>query len=142
MLTSRKPRKPLKRSGDMLLLADIYCMYNRARGSQLVSPDDLREACGLMERLRLGMRLIAMSESKILVVQSDDLREDKIQERIAAELKSRAYVDAQYLASEWNMSLPVAREHLLVQYNPARRVMLRCPATCPSAPCSHCVLCS
>jgi hypothetical protein len=32
---------PLARAGGMLPLPDVYCLLNRARGTELVSPDDL-----------------------------------------------------------------------------------------------------
>lgn len=36
---------PLARAGGVLLLSDVYCLFNRARGTELVSPDDLMQAC-------------------------------------------------------------------------------------------------
>lgn len=32
---------PLARCGGMISLPDVYCLFNRARGTELVSPDDL-----------------------------------------------------------------------------------------------------
>ncbi len=32
---------PLSRCGGLLSLPDVYCLFNRARGTELVSPDDL-----------------------------------------------------------------------------------------------------
>jgi EAP30/Vps36 family len=34
-------RVPLERAGGMMTLPDVYCLFNRARGTELVSPDDL-----------------------------------------------------------------------------------------------------
>lgn len=31
--------------GGVVGLVDLYCMYNRARGTDLISPDDLKIAC-------------------------------------------------------------------------------------------------
>ena len=31
--------------GGVVGLVDLYCMYNRARGTDLISPDDLEIAC-------------------------------------------------------------------------------------------------
>jgi ESCRT-II complex subunit VPS36 len=36
---------PLARAGGVMLLPDVYCLFNRARGTELVSPDDLLQAC-------------------------------------------------------------------------------------------------
>ena len=44
----------IQRLGGAVSLTDLYCLYNRARGTELVSPDDLLEAVKLMESLRLG----------------------------------------------------------------------------------------
>jgi hypothetical protein len=41
----------------MMTLTDVYCLYNRARGTSLISPDDLLEACGLFVRLGVGMHV-------------------------------------------------------------------------------------
>ncbi|KAI8571534.1 hypothetical protein RHMOL_Rhmol01G0127200 [Rhododendron molle] len=38
---------PLERSGGMINLIDIYCVFNRARGTELISPEDLLQACSL-----------------------------------------------------------------------------------------------
>ena len=35
----------LAHAGGILPLTDLYCLYNRARGTDLVSPDDLLKAC-------------------------------------------------------------------------------------------------
>ena len=34
--------------GGVVGLVDLYCMYNRARGTDLISPDDLMIACKKM----------------------------------------------------------------------------------------------
>jgi hypothetical protein len=41
----------------MMTLTDAYCLYNRARGTDLVSPDDLVDACKLLGSLGLGMHI-------------------------------------------------------------------------------------
>jgi len=35
----------LSKVGGILALVDVYCMYNRARGNSLISPEDLLIAC-------------------------------------------------------------------------------------------------
>lgn len=51
----------------MLALPDVFCIHSRMRGTQLVSPQDLLEACELLERLELGMRLHRF-ESGVIVL--------------------------------------------------------------------------
>lgn len=35
----------IEKFGGVIGLVDLYCMYNRARGTDLVSPEDLTLAC-------------------------------------------------------------------------------------------------
>lgn len=32
---------PMERAGGLMTLPDVFCLFNRARGLELVSPDDL-----------------------------------------------------------------------------------------------------
>ncbi|KAF9676492.1 hypothetical protein SADUNF_Sadunf08G0007600 [Salix dunnii] len=43
-------RIPLEKAGGMINLMDIYCLFNRARGTELISPEDLSHACSLWEK--------------------------------------------------------------------------------------------
>ena len=44
---------PMARAaGSMMPLPDVYCLYNRARGTELISPDDLLQAIRLFPRVR------------------------------------------------------------------------------------------
>ena len=40
----------LEKVGGVLALVDLYCMYNRARGTDLISPEDLLIACEKMNQ--------------------------------------------------------------------------------------------
>ncbi|RKP06860.1 EAP30/Vps36 family-domain-containing protein [Thamnocephalis sphaerospora] len=55
-----------------IALADAYCLFNRARGIELVSPQDLRRACDLAATLGLPMRIRRFA-SGLLAVQHDIL---------------------------------------------------------------------
>lgn len=52
----------------MITLVDLWAMYNRARGIDLISPTDLEKAAGLFEKLKLPVRLRRF-KSGLLVVQ-------------------------------------------------------------------------
>ena len=55
-------------NGHMLTLPDVYCLYNRARGTDLISPDDCRRACELLGEVGgtgLGLQRL---EGGVLVV--------------------------------------------------------------------------
>ena len=48
-------RPRLSAAGGLLTLTDVYCLYNRARGTNLISPEDLLDAVQCMKSLHLGM---------------------------------------------------------------------------------------
>ena len=48
----------IRKGGSMIVtLTDVYCLYNRARGANMVCPSDLIDALKKMEGLDLGMKL-------------------------------------------------------------------------------------
>jgi ESCRT-II complex subunit VPS36 len=55
-------------SGGMMQLVEVYCAFNRARGTELITPDELLKACQLFRSFNLPLRL-AKFESGVLVVQ-------------------------------------------------------------------------
>ena len=57
--------------GGMMSLTDVYCLYNRARGTNLLSPEDLRQACSLLNELNIGL-CQRIFPSGITVVQLQD----------------------------------------------------------------------
>ncbi len=63
-------QRRLERLGGMITLSDLYCLLNRARGTVLVSPEDLLESTELIERLSLGMRLRRF-HSGVMILQLD-----------------------------------------------------------------------
>eukprot|EP00531_Pseudo-nitzschia_arenysensis_P007350 CAMPEP_0116135048 /NCGR_PEP_ID=MMETSP0329-20121206/10983_1 /TAXON_ID=697910 /ORGANISM="Pseudo-nitzschia arenysensis, Strain B593" /LENGTH=457 /DNA_ID=CAMNT_0003629823 /DNA_START=103 /DNA_END=1476 /DNA_ORIENTATION=- len=63
-------------SGGMMSLTDVYCLFNRARGSNLISPEDLRAACSLLgTELKVGLSM-RIFPSGVVVLQLDDLALD------------------------------------------------------------------
>ena len=60
-------------SGGMMSLTDVYCLFNRARGSNLISPEDLRASCSLLgTELKVGLSMRTFP-SGVVVLQLDDL---------------------------------------------------------------------
>ena len=41
----------------IMTLTDVYCLFNRARGANMISPEDLISAAGHMEKIGLGMKV-------------------------------------------------------------------------------------
>jgi ESCRT-II complex subunit VPS36 len=74
-----------KRGTAILPLADIYCLYNRARGTNLVSPDDIYRSASLFKKLNLAMELTQLPTG-LLVVQESSENEMSIMKRILSSL--------------------------------------------------------
>lgn len=72
----------LNRLGGLITLTDLYCIFNRARGTALVSPDDLYAAVLRMDKISLGMHLRRFA-SGVLALQLDSFSDEKSAERLA-----------------------------------------------------------
>ncbi|RDX60650.1 Vacuolar protein sorting-associated protein 36, partial [Mucuna pruriens] len=60
---------PLERAGGIINLIDIYCLFNRARGTELISPDDLLQACCLWEKFDVPV-VLRKFDSGVMVIQT------------------------------------------------------------------------
>lgn len=61
-------RGVLKEEGGVITLVDLWAVFNRARGIDLISPNDLEKAALMFEKLKLPVRLRKF-RSGLLVVQ-------------------------------------------------------------------------
>lgn len=104
----------IRRLGGVVSLTDLYCLYNRARGTELVSPDDLLQAVRLMESLRLGLKLRSFS-SGVLVLQDDSLSDETMCNRLLefAVQNPDTGINPSMVASKFRLSILVAKEQLL-----------------------------
>jgi len=108
----------LQRIGGMITLTDLYCLCNLARGTELISPDDLLQAAKLMEQLHLKMRLRRF-DSGVLMIQSTSLDEETLCKHLAEmsvqdAVFRREGILASDLAHRMSLSIFVAKEHLLM----------------------------
>jgi len=76
----------LTKAGGMMTLTDVYCLFNRARGTNMISPEDLIKALDLMKELNLGVSKRSFP-SGVTVVQ-DDAFDDEIMAKKLADLAS------------------------------------------------------
>jgi ESCRT-II complex subunit VPS36 len=105
-------QKPLQKFGGIIALTDLYCIFNRARGTEMISPDDLYRACMLFEELKLPVRLRKF-ESGVLVVQSINETDNIIAKQIADLVRVDGPQTAFDIAKTKNISLALATEELL-----------------------------
>ena len=105
--------KPLREAGGIMTLADVYCRLNRARGMELVSPDDVVGACNMFETLSLPMRLRRF-DSGVLVVQSLSHSEEAIIQDTAKLVSDHGSLTAEELTKLAEVSIMLANERLIV----------------------------
>jgi ESCRT-II complex subunit VPS36 len=77
MLSQNSDRDDTGRYGSgIMTLTDAYCLFNRARGTNLISPKDLlREACTLLGDLKVGLSQ-RIFPTGVIVIQLDALALD------------------------------------------------------------------
>lgn len=103
--------------GGILPLTDLYCMYNRARGVSLISPDDLVKACRLFQSMNLTYRL-RVFDSGLMAVHSHKFDDDFISSRMQTLVGEKPMTSLEIAESE-GMSVMLSIEALLVISCPA-----------------------
>ncbi|XP_059312319.1 vacuolar protein sorting-associated protein 36 isoform X2 [Lycium ferocissimum] len=107
---------PLERAGGMINLIDIYCLFNRARGTELISPDDLLRACSLWEKFDVPV-MLRKFDSGVMVIQSKSHSDNEVFSRIRSMVTTQDALRAGITASDAAMTLGIApamaKEHLL-----------------------------
>ncbi|OLL24961.1 Vacuolar protein-sorting-associated protein 36 [Neolecta irregularis DAH-3] len=102
----------MEREGGVIGLVDLFAMYNRARGVDLISADDLVAACSSFENLHLPYR-VKRFPSGVTVI-----RERKWADEVVVEMISKWVselvdgVGAQDAAAKFGWSVHVATEEL------------------------------
>ncbi|XP_014206177.1 vacuolar protein-sorting-associated protein 36 [Copidosoma floridanum] len=105
--------EPIREVGGMMALTDVYCRVNRARGLELLSPEDLLNACRQLAPLNLPIELRTF-ESGVIVIQSSFHNDEEIAEAVSQLIKDRGSVTATELAQSEGISVVLACERLLM----------------------------
>jgi len=104
--------KALKDTNGVMTVSDAFCRVNRARGYELISPEDLLNAAMHMERLGLPVRLRILSSG----VKSFELinhNETKDLEQIQTLVEQASSLSADQLANQLAIPVILARERLI-----------------------------
>eukprot|EP00736_Rhodelphis_marinus_P009164 Rmarinus@m.12757 len=96
----------------LLPLPDVYCMYNRARGTDLISPQDLLDACKCFGRLGLVVSLKEFA-SGVRCVQAPWYSEDKTTAIIRDSITKAGFMSAVDFATAISAPLSLALQQLL-----------------------------
>jgi ESCRT-II complex subunit VPS36 len=108
-------RGVLKKEGGVITLVDLWALYNRVRGMDLISPQDLQKATTRFEALKLPVRA-RVFRSGLVVVQDVGRRDEdtvrRILEWIGGEGQWGRGVTAAEAAERFGWSIGVASEEL------------------------------
>lgn len=102
--------RPKLKESLMMTLTDVYCLYNRARGTNLISPEDLLQAVDRLDDLKLGLSARTFP-SGLRVIQDDALTQDAWRARLVEAAKNGCTSNT--VAHELNLSWILANELLL-----------------------------
>ncbi|KAK7283966.1 hypothetical protein RIF29_13716 [Crotalaria pallida] len=107
---------PLERAGGIINLIDIYCLFNRARGTELISPDDLLQACSLWEKFDVPV-VLRKFDSGVMVIQTKSHSDEEVISKIKMLVMKpdalRAGISASDAARTLGVAPAMAKEHLL-----------------------------
>jgi len=110
---------PLTSAGGTMSLTDVFVRVNRARGMELLSPEDLLNACKVMRefdgikrkpRLKVGLR--KFEESGVMVLQLNSLDEDSVIKDTEERLYESGSLSASELAHLVGTTVLLAQERL------------------------------
>ncbi|CAH2234175.1 vacuolar protein-sorting-associated protein 36 [Pararge aegeria] len=97
--------------GGIMSLADVWCRVNRARGLELVSPEDLLNACKLLERVDAPMSLRKFP-SGACVLQLNSHQDEEVAKSTSELLEEVGNLTPVKLSQLANVSVLLARERL------------------------------
>lgn len=100
---------PIMESGGMMSMADVYCRINRARGLELLSPEDLLNACQALN----GPIKLRKFPSGAMVLQLESHDDEVVAEETAQEVEKSKSLTVEELARILEISLLLAQERLL-----------------------------
>lgn len=97
---------------DQLTLSDVYCCFNRARGMDLVSPDDIMNSCKQLQNMpELQLKLVQY-QSGLLVVQKQTSDDVDIIDKTVELVEQIECLTPIELATRQSISVQLARQRL------------------------------
>ena len=96
----------------MIGLIDLYCLYNRARGTNLISPDDLNVGCAALDGFSKKYMMKTYSGSNIKTIQLRSFNETAYFEKLAKILEDTPGLTVDKLASKLKINVSVMREQI------------------------------
>lgn len=103
----------LEEVGGTMALAEVYCRVNRARGLDLLSPEDLINACFMMNSDKSLPVKLRKFDSGVLALQSSSCDESVVLKKTVDALQIHGSLSAQELSASIGVSVVLAKEYLL-----------------------------
>uniref|UniRef100_H2YLK5 Vacuolar protein-sorting-associated protein 36 n=1 Tax=Ciona savignyi TaxID=51511 RepID=H2YLK5_CIOSA len=110
---ARSLKPQIEKSGGMILLTDAYCRINRARGMELLSPEDLLNACRVLSHLNLSIKL-RQFDTGVMVLQLDSHSDETVVKQTTELVTDSNSLSSEELASLVDISVLLAKERLLL----------------------------
>ncbi|KAM7111403.1 vacuolar protein-sorting-associated protein 36 isoform 3-T3 [Molossus nigricans] len=99
--------------GGIMSLTEVYCLVNRARGMELLSPEDLVNACKMLEALKLPLRL-RVFDSGVMVIELQSHKEEEMVASALETVSEKGSLTSEEFAKLVGMSVLLAKERLLL----------------------------
>ncbi|XP_055378823.1 vacuolar protein-sorting-associated protein 36 [Condylostylus longicornis] len=100
---------PIEEIGGMMSLADAYCRINRARGLELLSPEDVLDSCRLLN----GPIKLRQFPSGAMVLELESQEEKYVSIETAEKVEEHGSLSVEELAKLFGISMILSRERLL-----------------------------
>jgi len=100
----------LQESGGMMTIAEVYCRINRARGLELVSPEDVLNACKLLN----GPMKLRQYPSGAMILQLDNHSDEQVADDVEQIVKDVGSMSIEECAREKHISVLLAHERFLI----------------------------
>lgn len=106
--------RPKLQKVPVMTLTDVYCLFNRARGSHLLSPEDLLHAVERLQDLNLGLSVVTFPGSGLKVLQDDRRANEAVLAETFLNLcaSSGGFVTAMAVSRQCHVSAVLATEQL------------------------------
>ena len=109
--------QPLKESGGMMTLTDAYVRVNRARGLELLSPEDFLGACEQLSTLKKSTQVVMNTFDttgvKVLQLESAAVTNEDVLEKTEAAVVDSESLTAEEFARLAGVAVVLAKERLL-----------------------------
>jgi len=104
--------QPIQDAGGMMTLTDAFVRVNRARGLELVSPDDILLASKALKDVNLPMSLHTF-DSGVLVLRTSNHSEEEVKQNLMNQLESVGSFTPEEMSTSLGLSVILAKERLL-----------------------------